>query len=165
MSKDPTKKYNVRLMLEEFIYKPAETQLEKKLNAIMNSHSIDDPHRSMAFMFKGQVYAPKDYRSPGKITLLSRRLYPNMEEWLKETNKLQEEKTKASNYLTCILNEAKNLADLQALLPECLHPGLGIIGSANLSSLLTPEHIEAVNHQHTDSIQMIKERLVLNLLI
>jgi len=165
MSKDPTKKYNVRLMLEEFIYKPAETKLEKKLNAIMNSHSIDDPHRSMAFMFKGQVYAPKDYRSPGKITLLSRRLYPNMEEWLKETNKLQEEKIKASNYLTCILNEAENLADLQALLPECLHPGLGITGSASHSSLLTPEHIEAVNHQHTDSIQMIKERLVLNLLI
>jgi len=165
MSKDPTKKYNVRLMLEEFIYKPAETKLEKKLNAIMNSHSIDDPHRSMAFMFKGQVYAPKDYRSPGKITLLSRRLYPNMEEWLKETNKLQEEKTKASNYLTCILNEAENLADLQALLPECLHLGLGSIGSNSRSSLLTSEHIETVNHQHTDSIQMIKERLVLNLLI
>lgn len=165
MSKDPTKKYNVRLMLEEFIYKPAEAQLEKKLNALMNSHSIDDPHRSMAFMFKGQVYAPKDYRSPGKITLLSRRLYPNMEEWLKESNKLQEEKTKASNYLTCILNEAKNLADLQALLPECLHSGLSRIGSTSDPSLLTPEHIEAVNHQHTDSIQMIKERLVLNLLI
>lgn len=161
---DPKKKFVLRGLLEEFIYKPAESKLKKKLNAIMDSHSIDDPHRSMAFMYKGEVYAPEDYRSPYKITLLTRRLYSLMDEWKVENQKLQEEKEGIVNYLTCILNESESIADLFALLPECLHPALAAEGLHQRPNVFSTQQIEAINQQHAAAIQKLKERLVINLI-
>lgn len=164
MSKDPAHKLQLRDKLDQFVYGPAKKKLDAKLASIMESHSIDAPNRSLAFMFKGTIYAPENYRSPSKITLLTRRLYPYMDEWVAERNRLDDERIEASGYFTCMLNESSHLGDLMALLPDCLHPALSSGEQYQPPSSIDPARVQQLMNQHSHSIQKVKERLVLNLI-
>lgn len=163
---DPKVKQTICQLLVDFVYTPAKAKLDNQLVAIMNSHSNEFPGMSPAFMYKGTVYSSAGFRPVRgqKLGMLSRRLYDHMEKWVAEQKVLFEEEVEAHNYFACLVIEAKDTAELQALTPDFLHPALQISSDYSRPCLLTAEDIERFNKANAKHIQMLKERLVLNLI-
>lgn len=156
----------IRYLLIEFIFNGIQEKMDQKLLSIMNSHALTCPNKSASFCYKGQYYSPSGLRPVRGVrpSLLSKRLYEPMEQWLKESETLAAEIHAAENYLTCVLMEQKTNADLFALLPECLHSPLHFLKLNLGETTVSLEKAESINQIHQKSIQRIKERLVLNMI-
>jgi hypothetical protein len=164
---EPSVKYVVKEALDLSIYTASERKLNIKLEEIMQSHSFQDPHGSMAFMYKGQIYAPEGYRPQHRISLLKRDLYELMDAWLQEQRVLLHERLAVNNYFSCLLNKAKSFADIKALLPDCMHRALSSVKNSNsLDELsLSAQEIDQFKQLHARSVQTLKERIVWNMLL
>lgn len=163
--REPGVKQLTKNILLDCIYHPADRKLENEFLAIAHSFSFDSKYQSMAFMYKGEVYSPKGYRPVRgqRIELLTRRLYDQMDKWLQHQEELRKERQVIGDFFSCLLTAANNAADTYALLPDCIKPAVNNINTHGTSPQLKPEQIQAFIEEHSQHIQTIKERIVLNM--
>ncbi len=152
-------------LLMDSIYHPADSKLENEFLTIAQSFSFDSKYQSMAFMYKREVYSPKGYRPVRgqRIELLTRRLYDQMDKWLENQAEIRKERQVIGDFFSCLLTTANNDADTYALLPDCIKPAVSIPDTHSTSPQLKPEQIQAFIEEHSQHIQTIKERIVLNM--
>ena len=163
---DPRTKQMIKDMLYSHIYDPVEYRLHEKLKLIMGKNRLLNHHDMDYFSYKAKVYSLDGtlIRSAPK---LDPSLYGEMQEYLKELNELNRvEIPYVLNFINQVLNASNDLRDYLKILPECLHKPIQELIDAHEchTERLTAEEVEAFKECNTQSILMVKKRLMLNLL-
>lgn len=166
LQNDPRTKQMIKDMLYSHIYGPVEYRLHEKLKLIMAKNRLLNHHDMDYFSYKAKVYSLDGtlIRSAPK---LDPSLHGEMQEYLKELNELNRvEIPYVLNFINQALNASNDLRDYLKILPECLHKPIQELIDAHecYTERLTAEEVEAFKERNTQSILMVKKRLMLNLL-
>lgn len=166
LQNDPRTKQMIKDMLYSHIYDPVEYRLHEKLKLIMGKNRLLNHHDMDYFSYKAKVYSLDGtlIRSAPK---LDPSLHGEMQEYLKELNELNRvEIPYVLNFINQALNASNDLWDYLKILPKCLHKPIQELIDAHdcRTERLTAEEVEAFKERNTDSILMVKKRLMLNLL-
>ena len=165
---DPRTKQYIKDVLYSFLYDPIEKQLKRQLDALIIKNSVLIGASHTSFMYKGTLYSIDDSRPPRKMNMLVNQLHPFMDEYLKEVKKLNNvELPYVLGFITQVLNSSNDLHDYLRVLPDSIHrPIEKIIASCPCRSKhLTEDVIESLQTKNKVSIDLIKQRMVTNLLI
>lgn len=161
MTKPGTAKQALLLALEHYVYKPATYKLTKQLEEIIQVNALKSDSQAMSFFYKGKLYWTQTNRATGKAGLLDKTLYDTMDKYLQDMEELSKERAEVKGFFTELLLKSQTENDVAALLPECMQGAL--VHPIPKSSAFSDEYVQAFLASHERSIQLIKERLVLNL--
>lgn len=156
-----TAKQALLLSLDSYIYRAANHKLTKTLDTIIKHNSLITGSNCMAFNYKGELYWTITNRVYGKAPYLDKSLYDSTDKYINESLEISNEVTMVNGFFTKILLMAKTKEDVVALLPECLRSVLG--SHINSSKTFSNEYVQEFLTSHEQSVQLIKERLVLNM--
>lgn len=165
---EPLTKRQVKAVLYEFLYTPAEKQFRTRLDTLIVQNTLITGFSHKSFNYKGVLYSCDTTPAPRKWNKLSPQLKDQMDEYLQEVDELnRKELPYVLGYINQVLNSSSNFGDYLKLFPECLHPPLKkLIDSCPChTAVLEPRRIAELTKQHQDSIILIKKRMVINLLI
>jgi hypothetical protein len=150
------------------LYAPVKEKYDRKLSALIsrNAALLNSPYES--FMFRNVVYKKTETTLvPRKLNNLHPSLRDEMIEYLKEVEVLNDtEVPHVLGYINQVLNASNDLHDYLRLFPEVLHrPIQRVIDScACRTTQLTDEVVDALRLKNEASIQLVKQRMVLNLI-
>lgn len=166
---DPRTKQQIKELLYDLLYRPILQSYQKQLKNIIlkNCQLQKSTHESM--MYRGEVYVSMDCTTapPRMVSPLHAQLKPEMDEYLKELSSLNShELPYVLGYINQVLNSSNNLPDYLRLFPDSVHqPLLKLISYACRNPDLTDEDVETLRTRNAVPIELMKQRLVLNLLL
>lgn len=159
----PLDKSNIRTLLIGNIFEGSDKELEKSLESLIQRHSNLCTENVTSFMYKGNVFYTKDWvPSGGRIRLLDRSLYEVGDKYIKEANELKSQKQTVSGFLSVLLTKSNTPAQLWAYCPPCIR---GAIEHPSMPVDIPEEEINSFWEANKETIDIIKENLVLNLLL
>lgn len=164
---DPRTKQQIKDCLYNFIYEPVHRRFEKELGQLIheNCRLLASSHRS--FIYRGELYVVnKEEKVPRVKNRLHRSLHPRMKDYLSRLNKInQEEIPYVLGFINQVLNASDDMQDYFLVLPEPLHQPLQrLVDTCPCQNTrLTPESAEEMRERNKVPIDMIKRRLVTNL--
>jgi predicted nucleotidyltransferase len=170
MSLDPKFKFTVAEMLEDFIYGKIKQHWEKELTSIIDENNkIHGKLESVGFWYKTDIYLKPGFISTVEAKKLSPKLYESMDEYLNQKKTIENnEKVYVMGYIVKSLNLSNNVNDYFELLPEVIHEHLKRIHESQFTTAIARLPRDVVNahyYGHTKEINLLKSRLVSNLLI
>lgn len=162
-------KIQFQIGVMEFIYAKSNHQIQAKVNQMVDLHCIRYPGESQAFQYKGEVYWRKPQATVirGKrVKLLHQEQYPDMDSCLRERALIEAEQPIVRTFISCAASKAWTKDQLYLLLPECLHSVIQQTEYPNLKphGELSAEEGMAFQEANSKVIQLIKQRLILNLI-
>lgn len=167
---DPMTKQQVKELLYDFLYLPVIRSFQERLKRIIleNCKLQGATHPSM--MYRGEVYQAADSITPHpkQLPMLDESLKEEMDEYLKETAYLNNHEVPyVLGYLNRVLDSSDNLADYLRLLPDSVHRPIGeLIASCRCrTAQLAKEDIDVIRKRNAVSIELIRQRLTVNLLL
>lgn len=165
---DPKVKQTIRDLIFNHLYKPLKEQFQKQLEFIVKKNSvlIGATHRS--FVYKGEHYVCDRGARPRIANKLHPSLYQSMEDYLQGLKKLNtEEIPYVLSFITQTLNASNNLHDYLRVFPESIHqPIRKLIDSCPCrAKTLTEKEVADLQAKNQKEIEMMKTRMVSNLLI
>ena len=165
---DPRTKQHIKDTLYNHLYAPVLKAFEKRLEALISQNCLltKQPHRS--FLYKGVTYNRDNTPLPRKGQRLAPALEMDMRDYLQEQKALNtQEIPYVVGYITQVLNATNDLHDYLYLFPESLHqPIQAYIDACPCRTRhLSVEEIQAIQTRNANSIQLIKERMAVNLII
>lgn len=162
-------KTQLRDALCEFLFQPIEKKLANELLhiAIDNTQRCFYPHYS--FVYKGKLYLhPHENNPPPRRSQrLADALVPRMEAYLQEEQEAIADQASTMAAVPRILNSITNPRDCLRILPEAVHPCLVPLlrDFPATGTPLSEEQILELQETNMPYINMMKQRLILNLLI
>lgn len=165
---DPCTKQQLKDLLYEFLYAPVHRQYQQTLHSIITRNTLATRSGHKSFIYKGVVYNMDQVAPPRKMTRLIPALVPEMNAYLAEVTRLNtQEVPYVVGYITQVLNASNNFQDYLQAFPSVLHPTLEkIIASCPYrNQKLTPEEIQAIQAKNQKAINLLKQRVVINLII
>ena len=165
---DPRTKQQIKDMLYQFLYGPVQQQYQQQLNTIITQNSIACKSGYKAFLYKGVVYSMETVPPPRRLPRLVSSLIPAMDAYLKEVTQLNTQEVPfVVGYITQVLNSSNNFQDYLKVLPSVLHPPLEkMIASCPCRlQVLTEEAIQGLQEKNQKSIELLKKRVMTNLII
>lgn len=165
---DPKTKQMLKDMLYNYLYTPVEIKLRKSLEAIVKRNTLLQKASHLSFTYKGEDYVVDDSRPPIKRIRLHPDLYKEMDEYLEEKNQIDNyELPYVLGFINQVLNSSNHFCDYLKVFPEVLHEPLNnlIDPCPSHSTGLTDEKAQTIIEKNQKTIQMIKERMVRNLLL
>lgn len=165
---DPRTKQHLKDALHEFLYTPVQNQFEKRLEAITIRNAVLSGYGHKSFTYKGKHYNCDEFPPPRSWNRLLPQLRPLMDEYLTEIEHLhQYEVPFVLGYINKVLNASNALGDYLRLLPDCTHRPLEkmISSSSWKATKLDEDTVISIREQNAVSINLIKQRMVTNLLI
>ena len=165
---DPRTKQYIKDKIYSFIYSPIQEQLQKQLHTIIQKNCTILCASHTSFIYKGVYYSMDNSKPPRKINSLSKVLYLEMEEYTKELKKLNTvELPYVLGFITQVLNASDDLQDYLRVFPEAIHKPLEqIINSCPCrSKQLSEEEVLLLQSRNKTPIDLMKQRLVINLLV
>jgi len=165
---DPRTKHQIKDAIYEYLYAPVQKQFKKRLDALIvkNTAILSASHAS--FIYKGCVYSCDTGNMPRKMNRLVPLLQETMDEYLKDIKKLNDvEVPFVIGFITKVLNSSNNLHDYLRVFPPSIHyPIQQIIDSCPCrNKQLTDFDVKCIQENNQTSIDLMKERMVINLLI
>jgi len=165
---DPRTKQQIKDALYQSLYAPIEKRFEQRLREIIvnNTLAIRSGHKS--FSYKGKFYNADTSPPPRKANRLHPSMQAEMDNYLSELSILnQQEIPYVVGYINRVLNSSNHLCDYYKLLPDSLHAPLKkLIHSCPCKGTsLTEEQVDAIQKSNKDPMDMLKQRMVINLLI
>jgi hypothetical protein len=165
---DPRTKQQIKDALYNALYAPVKVRMHDRLGRIIvnNTLIIRSSHKS--FSYKGTIYSHDSSPLPRKANRLHLSLHREMDEYLKELRNLNEKEVPyVVGYLNQVLNSSNHLCDYYRLLPDALHPVLKkIIETCPCTGNDLPEEkVKMIQETNQQSLTLMKERLVINLII
>lgn len=165
---DPRTKQQIKDMLYQFLYAPVQQQYQKQLHEIIvrNTLALKSKHKS--FMYKGAMYSMESTPPPGKMNRLIPQLVSDMENYLVEVTRLNtQEVPYVMGYITQVLNASNNFQDYLKAFPSVLHPPIErmIASWPCRNQKLTEDDIQSLKEKNKRSIDLLKQRVVTNLII
>lgn len=165
---DPRTKQKLKDALYDFLYTPAQNQFKARLDTIIVRNAILSGYGHKSFTYKGERYSCDIAPPPRAWNRLLPQLRPQMDEYLADLKHLhQYEVPYVIGYINQVLNSSNALGDYLRLLPDCTHrPIEKLIASCPCQAKqLDQERIELIRKQNATPINLIKQRMVTNLLI
>jgi len=167
-------KNNIKLDMTEIIYSHIQKQFKDRLQSIYKANVVITKRNYPAFTYKGTYYTIYGTGlSPAKTRgfKLDESLHPIMDEWLIDTDKVTEEEMPyVQGYISQVLNSSKYLPDYLLFLPEVLHEPvirrMEIYAKKDIGkeTKLQPWVIAKILEDNKDTIALMKQRMVLNLI-
>lgn len=164
---DPRTKQYIKDMLYSFIYSPIKKQLKNQLDSIIQKNCVILCASHSSFMYRGTYYSSDNTKPPRQIPSLSRKLYPDMDSYLKEIKQLDTiELPYVIGFITQVLNASDDLHDYLRVFPEDIHKPLEkIIASYPCRTKhLSEDAVLALQTKNKTPIDLMKQRLVINLI-
>ena len=165
---DPRIKQQIKEALYAFLYTPIEKQFEKRLSELIVKNTLLCGYSHKSFMYKNTLYNIDTNALPRKMNRLHINLQGPMNDYLKDLKTLNEtEVPYVLGYINQVLNSSNDLCDYLRLLPEAVHaPIQHLIATYSCKSKkLSEEVVSVLQDKNTTSINMMKKRMVTNLLI
>lgn len=167
---DPRTKQLIKDKIYQHLYEPTKQQFDNRLKAIVIKNSLLFQNGQPCFRYNGKVY--HDSKSKPPFPLPINELHPTLEtvmdEYLEDMDKLnKEELPYVMNYITQVLNSSEHLPDYFKLFPSSVHPVIQelIDSCVCRAEEITPDKAEAIKQKNAIPIELMKQRMVLNLLI
>ena len=164
---DPRTKQQIKDLLYSYLYDPVERKYRQKLKSLIQRNSLILNKSEECFSYRGNIYSLELNRIPRKVARLIPALHPEMNQYLAELKHLNEkEMPYVMGFITQVLNSSNDLQDYLLVLPESIHrPIEKLISSCDYrTTQLSPETVEQLKARNAESIALMKQRLVLNLL-
>ena len=165
---DPRTKQQIKDALYAFLYSPIEKQFEKRLAELIVKNTLLCGYSHKSFMYKNTLYNIDTNALPRKMNRLHINLQGPMNDYLKDLKALNEtEVPYVIGYINQVLNSSNDLCDYLRLLPKAIHgPIQHFIATRPSESKKLPEEVVSVlQGKNATSINMMKKRMVTNLLI
>lgn len=165
---DPRTKQKLKDALYDFLYTPAQNQFKTRLDTLIVRNAILSGYGHKSFTYKGERYSCDIAPPPRAWNRLLPQLRPEMDEYLADIKRLnQHEVPFVIGFINQVLNASNDFGDYLRLLPDCAHrPIERLIASCPCQATrLGDEQIEAIKEKNAASINLIKQRMVTNLLI
>ncbi len=165
---DPRTKQQIKDMLYAFLYTPVEQQLEKQLDQIITRNCVIQTLSHRSFAYKGGFYNLDTAKPPRRMNQLAPQLVGAMEDYLKELEQINRiELPYVMGFITAVLNASNDLHDYLRVLPEAVHhPIEQLITSCPCGTKkLTDFDVDSMQKKHQKPIDLIRQRMVTNLLI
>ncbi len=165
---DPRTKQQIIDALHQHLYGPIMKQFRVRLDEIITKNCIFLGSADMSFTYRGEVYATVGGNIPRIHNRLSKHLVPFMDEYLNDERQLNNyELPYVMGFIRQVLNSSNYLHDYLHVLPSSVHrPVEQLITSCPCRSVrLTPEGIHELQQKNRVSINLMKQRMVTNLLI
>mgnify|MGYP006423515579 CR=1 FL=1 len=169
LSHDPRCKQVIKEEILSFIYEPVKKNYINRLIKIIARN--DDIHKTNqgCFRYRGEIYKrEKDIVLPRKINSLHDSLKGEMDQYIADLEHLNShEFPYVSNFVNQMLNATNSFQDYYAILPESMHQPLINLAKTCPCVVHHLDHnsIQNIRIQNTHSIELLKERLVKNLLL
>ena len=165
---DPLTKQQIKEKLYEFLYAPVHRSLRNRLDNLIIRNTLLGGYGHRSFVYKGTCYNCDEEPPPRKWNKLLPELKPLMEEYLTDARTVSEHEIPyVLSYINKVLNSSPSIYDYMRLFPDCLHAPLQkLAGTCPCQTTsLTPEKINQLSQQNETPINLIKQRMVSNLLL
>lgn len=165
---DPRTKLQIKDAIFNFLYKPLEDQFNKRLEDIIDKNCTLSGLAEKSFTYKGENYCSRSEIPPRRLNRLVKPLYPIMDIYLKEKWQLNNyELPFVIGFINQVLNASNSFQDYLSVFPQSLHYPIERLAltcpcRANKLSLFD---IQALQNKNQTSINLLKQRMVVNLLI
>lgn len=166
---DPHTKTMIRDKLYEHIYQPVREQFRKRLHTLITTNSAMHGNTQAWMRFRGEKFhTDNPGQQPRIMNTCHAKVLPSMKEYVEDLEKLnQEEVPHVLGFITAVLNSSNSLQDYLRVFPDCIHkPVEDLIrqcGCHNTS--LKDARIDEIRTRNQTSIEVLKQRMVLNLLL
>ena len=165
---DPRTKSQIKDLLYAFLYTPVQNHFKSRIDTLIarNTMILGASHKS--FTYKSAFYECDTARPPRKMNRLVPQLIPDMEDYLADLKQLNEhELPYVLGFINQVLNSSNDLHDYLRLLPQSVHQPIEklIATYPCRAKQLTDEDVDNIQTKNHQSIALMKERMVANLLI
>ena len=165
---DPRTKSQIKDLLYAFLYTPVQNHFKKRIDTLIvrNTTILGAGHKS--FTYKGAFYECDTTHPPRKMNRLVPQLIPDMEDYLADLKQLNENELPfVLGFINQVLNASNDLHDYLRLLPQSVHQPIEklIATYPCRAKQLTDEDVDNIQTKNHQSIALMKERMVANLLI
>ena len=164
---NPLSKQEIKDRLYHFLYDPLMQRMQARLSRLIQQNSLVQQTEYLGFSYKGQAYVIDSRQQPIRLPRLVSGLRPQMDAYLEEANHINcTEIPFVLGFITQVLNSSNDLQDYLKVLPDCLHPPIRemALSCACLTERLNQSQVEDLQRRNQVPIELIKQRLVLNLL-
>lgn len=165
---DPTTKQQIKTVLYEALYAPVQRQFKQRIDTIIVKNTVITGFGHKSFMHKNVLYSCDTAPLPRKLNRLDPSLAAEMADYLKDLKQLNEKEVPyVIGYINQVLNSSNDLHDYLRLLPDAVHyPIRDLIATCPChTKKLSDETVQLLQDKNLPLIQMMKERMVTNLLI
>lgn len=165
---DPRTKSQIKDILYAFLYAPVQKKFKTRLDTLITRNTSLTGASHNSFIYKDNLYSCDAGKLPRKLTRLVSQLHPQMDEYLKDQKTLNDiEISYVVGFITTVLNASNDLQDYLRVFPESVHrPIEQLIASCPCrNKKLTEFDVSCMQKKHQTTIDLIKQRMVLNLLI
>jgi hypothetical protein len=165
---DPRTKQLIKDTLYDFLYTPVVNQFQRRLDVLIVKNTLLGGYSHKSFNYKGVLYSCDSGSPPRKWNRLLSQLKPQMDEYLQDLNQLNEHELPfVIGFINQVLNASNDIQDYLKLFPESLHQPLNsLIASCPCGrEQLTTDKVAELLSKNSEPINMMKARMVKNLLI
>lgn len=159
----------VKDAIYDYLYDPVMTDFGNRLVGIVDENSALHGNEQRCFTYRGHLYTRDPHWIDSKpLNRLHPSLYDEMNRFLKDKDDLKTgEQPYVNGYLNQVLNISKTMEDCLELLPSGVHkPVYDFIDRWGTASVtLDAGIIERFLKRNQLPLQMLKQRLLLNLLV
>lgn len=166
---DPRTKQQIKDALYTYLYAPVERKLKRTLDELIvaNSRALASSHDS--FIYRNKVYKREETsKVPRRKNPLVPALHERMDAYLAQVEQLNtQEIPYVVGFINQVLNSSDDMQDYLRVFPEPLHPPLHemIDKCPCHTTKLKTETVEELVARNQEPIELIKHRLVHNLLL
>jgi hypothetical protein len=165
---NPRIKQLIKDSLYDFLYIPAQRKFKTRLDTIIIRNALLGGYGHKSFNYKGVHYSCDNGAPSRKWNRLLPQLKDQMDEYLRDLNQLNDnELPLVLGFINQVLNSSNALGDYLRLFPESVHqPIQKLIATCPCQSKqLSDEQVARLQEQNKKHIELIKKRMVTNLLI
>ena len=160
-------KYDIKTRLYRHLFDPVLIDFQKQIAAIGTKNSLLCGTSEKHFSYKGQSYLVNEVPVVRRFLRLHKSLYDSMDSFLETQKKFVDgEEIIISNFITRVLNSSKNPHDFLKIFPSAVHHVIqDLVETIPITLPSIPEEeLQAVIQSSQKPIQLMKERMALNLL-
>lgn len=165
---DPRTKQQIKDALYSFLYDPVTKQFKSRIETLIVRNTVMGGHSHKHFIYKGVLYNADITQPPLKRNRLVPQLRAAMDEYLADLNHLNNDELPfVLGFINQVLNASSDLADYMRVLPESVHhPLQQLLATCPCRSTnLAQDRVESLRLKNQEPINLIKQRLIINLLI
>ena len=165
---DPRTKSQIKDLLYAFLYEPVQRQFKARLDSLIKRNTVILGASHQSFIYKGNLYTCDITPPPRKLNRLVPQLVPDMEAYLTDQKQINDkEMPYVVGFINQVLNASNDLHDYLRVLPQSLHPPIQkLIDSCPCrTKKLTDAEVQEMQAKNQRYIDLVKQRMVTNLLI
>ena len=165
---DPLTKQQIKNGLMALLYEPIQNQLNRQVEELIVRNTLLGGYRHKSFVYRGKLYNADVEPPPIRQNKLLPQLRPELDKIIRATSKVSDEEMPyVLGFINQVLNSSSSLADYLQLFPEAVHgPIEKLIGSCSRhQGQLPSETIQSLKNKNARGIELMKQRLTLNLLL